>query len=380
MRIVFWQNCLSPHQLPYIVHLLEDERVDEVVVCAGEAINRTRKDMGWDTTSYPGLENCDVYLVPTPQTVEHLMQVRTEDSYHLFSGIRGFAFVFDAFLRSLAYPLKRGMITERPNTYAYGRANGKPLWLHRLRWKLQDRKFMPKVNCVFAMGTDASDFYRTLHEGWKVFPFGYCTEGHQIERKPDGSTIITHPLRVAYVGGLLWWKSVDTLLISTIITQKMSSGNEIELTLIGDGPERAKLEAIVNKNQLNNVRFLGSQKQSEIPRLLAYHDVLVLPSIYDGWGAVVNEGLQAGLFTICSDACGAKDLLHDPRCGAVFRTGDVKQLTKVLSYCRDHVESIRGDKQYRMDWADKAISGKAVARYMVDCLCNVKTERPWIQE
>ena len=60
MRIVFWQNCLSPHQLPYIVHLLEDERVDEVVVCAGEAINRTRKDMGWDTTSYPGLENCDV--------------------------------------------------------------------------------------------------------------------------------------------------------------------------------------------------------------------------------------------------------------------------------------------------------------------------------
>lgn len=40
---------------------------------------------------------------------------------------------------------------------------------------------------------------------------------------------------------------------------KMSPGNEIELTLIGDGPERAKLEAIVNKNQLNNVRFLGSQ-------------------------------------------------------------------------------------------------------------------------
>ena len=32
MRIVFWQNCLSPHQLPYIVHLMDDKRVDEVVV------------------------------------------------------------------------------------------------------------------------------------------------------------------------------------------------------------------------------------------------------------------------------------------------------------------------------------------------------------
>ena len=32
MRIVFWQNCLSPHQLPYIVHLMDDKRVGEVVV------------------------------------------------------------------------------------------------------------------------------------------------------------------------------------------------------------------------------------------------------------------------------------------------------------------------------------------------------------
>lgn len=379
MRIVFWQNCLSPHQLPYIVHLLEDERVDEVVVCAGEAINRTRKDMGWDTTSYPGLENCDVYLDPTPQTVEHLMQVRTEDSYHLFSGIRGFAFVFDAFLRSLAYPLKRGMITERPNTYAYGRANGKPLWLHHLRWKLQDRKFMPKVNCVFAMGTDASDFYRTLHEGWKVFPFGYCTEGHQIERKPDGSAMITHPLRVAYVGGLSWWKSVDTLLISTIITREERGCDEIELTLIGDGHEREKLEAIVQKHKLKQVRFLGAQRQSEIPQLLAEQDVLVLPSIYDGWGAVVNEGLQAGLYTICSDACGAKDLLGDSRCGAVFSAGDAKQLAVRLREILERVSELRADRDYRLQWAKQAISGRAMARYMVDCLCGLCPNRPWIK-
>lgn len=380
MRVVFWQNCLSPHQLPYIVHLLEDERVDEVVVCAGEAINRIRKDMGWDTTSYPGLDKCKVYLAPTSQTVERLIQARIEDSYHLFSGIRGFQFVFDCFKRSLKYNLKRGLITERPNTYAFGHANGKPLWVHRLRWLLQDRYYISKVNSVFAMGLDAAKFFKGLTNKWNVFSFGYCTIEWNNIHNSEGSAMTTHPLRVAFVGGLSWWKSVDTLLISTMIARKTSSDNKIELTLIGDGPERTKLEAIVNKNQLGNVRFLGSQKQSEIPRLLAHHDILVLPSIYDGWGAVVNEGLQAGLFTICSDACGAKDLLHDPRCGTVFRAGDVRQLTTVLSYCRDHVESIRRDKQFRMDWAAKAISGKAIARYMVDCLCNVKTERPWIQK
>lgn len=43
MRIVFWQNCLSPHQLPYIVHLMDDKRVDEVVVVTEESISDERK-------------------------------------------------------------------------------------------------------------------------------------------------------------------------------------------------------------------------------------------------------------------------------------------------------------------------------------------------
>lgn len=52
MRIVLWQNCLSPHQLPYIVHLLDDKRVDEVVVVASETVSGVRKNMGWSVVEY----------------------------------------------------------------------------------------------------------------------------------------------------------------------------------------------------------------------------------------------------------------------------------------------------------------------------------------
>ena len=62
-RFVFWQNCMSPHQLPYIVHLLDDERVDEVVVVTDEIIPEERKNMGWNVTQFPGLERCDVKLL-----------------------------------------------------------------------------------------------------------------------------------------------------------------------------------------------------------------------------------------------------------------------------------------------------------------------------
>lgn len=131
---------------------------------------------------------------------------------------------------------------------------------------------------------------------------------------------------------------------------------------------------------MKQVRFLGAQKQSEIPQLLAEQDVLVLPSIYDGWGAVVNEGLQAGLYTICSDACGAKDLLGDSRCGAVFAAGDATQLAARLQEALGHVSELRANRSYRIQWAKQAIGGSAVARYMVDCLCGLPSNRPWIKE
>ena len=60
MRLVFWQNCLSPHQLPYIVHLLDDMRVDEVVIVAGETVSDARKKMGWAIGMFDGLERCEM--------------------------------------------------------------------------------------------------------------------------------------------------------------------------------------------------------------------------------------------------------------------------------------------------------------------------------
>lgn len=60
MRIVLWQNCLSPHQLPYIVHLLDDERVDEVVVVAGETVSDARREMGRSVGKYDGMDKCNI--------------------------------------------------------------------------------------------------------------------------------------------------------------------------------------------------------------------------------------------------------------------------------------------------------------------------------
>lgn len=169
-RFVFWQNCMSPHQLPYIVHLLDDERVDEVVVVTDEIIPEERKNMGWNVTQFPGLERCDVKLSPSDNEIHELLSKRQENSIHFFSGIHGYPFVTKVLDISLKYNVKRGIITERPNTFKFGLANGKPLWLHRIRFFIQDRKYAKHIQYVFAMGEDAVRYFRSVWKHWEVFP------------------------------------------------------------------------------------------------------------------------------------------------------------------------------------------------------------------
>ena len=68
------------------------------------------------------------------------------------------------------------MITELPNTFAFGRKNGKPLWLHKLRFLLQDRNYAKHMDKVFAMGKKAVSYFKSVNNSWTVYPFMYCTQ------------------------------------------------------------------------------------------------------------------------------------------------------------------------------------------------------------
>lgn len=57
---------------------------------------------------------------------------------------------------------------------------------------------------------------------------------------------------------------------------------------------------------------------SEVPEFMQHNDVLILPSLHDGWGAVVNEAMTLGLYVIVSDRCGAKALIADETDGLIL--------------------------------------------------------------
>ena len=101
------------------------------------------------------------------------------------------------------------------------------------------------------------------------------------------------------------------------------------LLIVGDGEERAEIEHKTTWNP--DIQMLGFRNQRELPRYFDLCDVFVLPSVYEPWGLVVNEAMNAGRAVIVSDEVGCQpDLVADGINGCVFKARDAGALAYAL--------------------------------------------------
>ena len=129
-----------------------------------------------------------------------------------------------------------------------------------------------------------------------------------------------------YVGQFVARKNLD-LLISTFIKVKSDLGNCC-LILIGDDPEK-----ITTKNP--DILVAGFLEGQDIARVLHLSNGLVLPSLVEVWGLVVNEAAAAGLPVIVSTSCGAHEVVHDHITGYHFEARDAHSLAGALRKWRN---------------------------------------------
>jgi glycosyltransferase involved in cell wall biosynthesis len=116
---------------------------------------------------------------------------------------------------------------------------------------------------------------------------------------------------------------------------RLSPGRGVEppayLLIAGDGEQREAIEHRIRESGVSNIRMLGFQNQSELPRLFDLCDVFILPSIYEPWGLIVNEVMNAARAIVVSDQVGcAPDLVRDGVNGFVFPAQDVHALARAL--------------------------------------------------
>ena len=358
MNLLFFQNIISPHQMPYIQHLPQMEGVDDVIVVVPEVSIDERESLGWAVEKWLQAEGVRFIISPTLEDVEKLFKDYSRmDTRCLFSGINAFQAVSGWLRLSLKYNIRRGVITEPPYVYDH------PLWQHAIRFALKDWWYVKYINKIFVMGEDYLNYYRFWSKRWEVIPFMYCTEwkerSSQVRERGER-------LHIIYVGSLSHRKNVRCL-FQAVALLSPAQQEQLVIGVVGDGEQRKELEAL-SKNIACEKAFFGLLPMEHVPAIMEQYDVLVLPSLHDGWGAVVNEALTLGLYVICSDHCGAKMLLKREDNGAVFKSNEIKSLATIISNAIQRREEISRGVSRRIDWCGEHISEKAVAEYFVSVL------------
>lgn len=108
IRLVFWQNILAILQSAHIRELAAKDGV-EVTLVVPESLDPERRTQGW---TIPDFGQATIVVAPPLAKIEALIQEKPEESIHIFSGIRAFPVVKEAFLLCVPTQARMGLLVE----------------------------------------------------------------------------------------------------------------------------------------------------------------------------------------------------------------------------------------------------------------------------
>ena len=180
---------------------------------------------------------------------------------------------------------------------------------------------------VVAAGVPAGNTC-VVHNG--IDPAQFPFLGLPSSRRNAGS-----PLRVLYAGRLVEDKGAHTLVDAMAVLRSKNAAAAVTATLLGAGPEEylQRIDAVVARRGLAEViRRCEWVARSDMPALLADHDVLVLPTIRpEALSRAVQEAMAMGLGVVATPTGGTPEIVSNGETGLVFPAGDAAALARRLA-------------------------------------------------
>ncbi len=143
-------------------------------------------------------------------------------------------------------------------------------------------------------------------------------------------------MRLISVGRLVSWKRFN------LVINAAGGCDDVELVIVGDGPERKSLETLAEKICGGRVRFLGMLSKAQVFDELLKSDVFVLPSIGDSFGNVFVEAMACGLPVIGARAGGVAEIIEDKINGFLIEPDNLDELIDRINFL------INADERKRM--------------------------------
>ncbi|MBC6445396.1 MAG: glycosyltransferase [Alphaproteobacteria bacterium GM202ARS2] len=224
-----------------------------------------------------------------------------------------------------------------------------------LQWRIKQWVTRQSAEVISNSKMAAQFAYRQM-----AMPDDDCTIIYNGVQMPDPSLPLPADLAtkrsgddwlLAFVGRLSAEKNVPCLLRAAKRLQE--TGQErITIWLIGDGPERPKLEAMAADFGLENLHFLGAR--NDVDAILRHADGSVLCSLWEGLSNALLEAMAAGKPVIASDVGGSPEIVHNERNGLLFPSNDDQALADAIRrLAADPELSQRLGRQGKADIAER---------------------------
>lgn len=201
--------------------------------------------------------------------------------------------------------------------------HGPDIFFEPIRWRLDEKiKRARFVACISdfcrsqAMSFSAPEEWSKLH----IIHCGVDPSRYAPQPRERGAQLL-------FVGRLAAVKGLPVLLDALSHIDRP----DLSLAVIGDGPDRAALEAQANELGLaNKVVFMGYRSQSDVATFLGETDILVLPSFAEGVPVVLMEAMAAQVPVVTTRIAGIPELVEHETSGLLAPPGNMKELQQAI--------------------------------------------------
>jgi glycosyltransferase involved in cell wall biosynthesis len=165
-----------------------------------------------------------------------------------------------------------------------------------------------------------------------VVPYGFPSVPQQ-ERPARGLVTKEKPLRLLFVGGLSQRKGIGDLFAAIKIL-----GTSVSLTIIGN---KATDNCPALDRELAKHRWIPSLPHDKVLNEMRAHDVLVFPSLFEGFGLVITEAMSQGTPVITTERTAGPDLITHGKNGWLIKAGSTEALVRQLEELLKNPEAVR---------------------------------------
>jgi len=269
----------------------------------------------------------------------------------------------DAALKSFTIAKQNGLINFYDLSIGYWRSGinileiekeRKPLYANTLTGLLNSAQKLAKKEEELALANhiivassftkDTLNLYQNPLNNVTVIPYGFpkVIDKILIKEKAD------KPLKLLFVGGLTQRKG-----IAEVFEAANYFGKHIELTLIG---RKTSNECKELDNNLKKHSWIPSLPHHEILEQMQQHDLLLFPSLFEGFGLVISEAMSQGMPVITTNHTAGKDFIENGKNGWLVEPGNFNSIVQIIENIIDKPEQLEQIK----------LNAKATAK-----------ERPW---